>query len=1076
MKDIEILHEIVAAAQEKLEDNNGLQPLPAAALFKAYDEVLPRHGVDPDDENHLSRLIFRVGGEKGFGSLPEKFQTVLAGMGIALEFGDHDAPSAREYASSRSSFNLGEVPLEKPPALSRPSGEFEAASKDPPETGRRDDSSEQFDWHPDAGSVIGAIQRPNMITDTIGHDDAIRRRKQLMPTEQNQGYLRPGPALSAATGTAKEELELADLEGEVPIIRSALLRLPLLAILDRWRAASKDINEQQARSAHPSESRSQNIKDAKRSQTSNSRKPSPSPVRAAIGEIHNKAESPLQTHTKPPEAGTSAVPVPSTHLRQTPPPQKTSECYIEYTAMMHRAGRAREIYLASRAFNHWAERTAARLEKEAIARRHMIRFRCFLGWSHAPNSRSPAIDQLRAATAVQKLQRAVACQEEQLRAAAVAIEKTHRVETARRTITQWLCSTRREQVRCEVADRMKVDTARTWRNLVTSHLAVADSTAKRSTKMQKQQCVNLWVNKTQQVEGKFAISKQVGLVRPAFAHLAIWWDYTEVQKRAGLYRAHNLWSKAHHVLNAWNLRARAQAFVWRTDYNSVTCALNNWSQSTRRGLLRDRAAASFRDQHSALTSYHQVEKFAEYTIKLEYYASRARLYIMAKKFLSVLDHSHAARKAARKDEIRQQLRLRYKEASSARKKRQFHTALELWRSSAQRHAYLAVESAQHVASDAFATTASVVAKWAAAAQQDDEQRAISQNYVAHDALNRWDKVSTQLSLQEFQSWDMWAQGKKRYALKSWSIASLQGSGRAHTATMVEQRHEADIRARVLQAWRRSCSGSDTPDTLNPSTTPRLRQSFSSPSTRRAFSSHRPMRNFEPGQQHPGSFITSGPPLDTPTRWTGRPVAMPTTLSKPMPAVKESDERSSTSLSLGDDFDAGHNLALGNPTSRQDVHRNLVLRPSVAASTTPQAPIPSNLRRSVLVRNPTASKSTPSSTGRPQQSARHTIARQSDVTLGNHTSYVDSAIQTAGSLSATTSQRASTLRWRSPTTPNRLSVGARVKQGRDLDSSIWTSAAKMAPEPTHFMSRQHRDARLPQDSNEEPEGDSLRRSN
>ncbi|KAJ4153311.1 hypothetical protein LMH87_009803 [Akanthomyces muscarius] len=64
-EDIEILHEIVSNAQEKLEDPNGPRPLPAAALFKAYDEVLPRHGVDPDDEKHLSRLIFRVGGEKG---------------------------------------------------------------------------------------------------------------------------------------------------------------------------------------------------------------------------------------------------------------------------------------------------------------------------------------------------------------------------------------------------------------------------------------------------------------------------------------------------------------------------------------------------------------------------------------------------------------------------------------------------------------------------------------------------------------------------------------------------------------------------------------------------------------------------------------------------------------------------------------------------------------------------------------------------------------------------------------------------------------------------------------------------
>ncbi|OAA58854.1 Sfi1 spindle body [Cordyceps fumosorosea ARSEF 2679] len=77
-EDIEILHEIVSIAQEKLDNVGGARLLPAAALFKAYDEVLPQHGIDPDDENHLSRLIFRIGGEKGTLSLPEKFQAVLA--------------------------------------------------------------------------------------------------------------------------------------------------------------------------------------------------------------------------------------------------------------------------------------------------------------------------------------------------------------------------------------------------------------------------------------------------------------------------------------------------------------------------------------------------------------------------------------------------------------------------------------------------------------------------------------------------------------------------------------------------------------------------------------------------------------------------------------------------------------------------------------------------------------------------------------------------------------------------------------------------------------------------------------
>ncbi|KAG5931013.1 hypothetical protein E4U60_006568, partial [Claviceps pazoutovae] len=79
----------------------------------------------------------------------------------------------------------------------------------------------------------------------------------------------------------------------------------------------------------------------------------------------------------------------------------------EHNAPLLRAARARQIFLASRILSRWADETAIRLERDAVARRHMVRFRCFNNWFQAPNSQMPRIRCLKALSAVQKLQRAV---------------------------------------------------------------------------------------------------------------------------------------------------------------------------------------------------------------------------------------------------------------------------------------------------------------------------------------------------------------------------------------------------------------------------------------------------------------------------------------------------------------------------------------------------------------------------------------------------------------------------------------------------------------------------------------------
>ncbi|KAI0009330.1 hypothetical protein F4779DRAFT_583027 [Xylariaceae sp. FL0662B] len=83
---IRILYEIVQLADQILAELTPSSRLPTHALFKAYDEILPEYGIDPDDDQHISKLVFKVGGVKNVDSLWEKFRIVMSRMDITVQW------------------------------------------------------------------------------------------------------------------------------------------------------------------------------------------------------------------------------------------------------------------------------------------------------------------------------------------------------------------------------------------------------------------------------------------------------------------------------------------------------------------------------------------------------------------------------------------------------------------------------------------------------------------------------------------------------------------------------------------------------------------------------------------------------------------------------------------------------------------------------------------------------------------------------------------------------------------------------------------------------------------------------
>lgn len=81
--DVELLYNILSSAEQ----HPDVETLPFRAIFAAYDEVLAQQGLDPNHDQVYLRFLFRLGDKKLPGqSLYESFDSLLEELGIRLEF------------------------------------------------------------------------------------------------------------------------------------------------------------------------------------------------------------------------------------------------------------------------------------------------------------------------------------------------------------------------------------------------------------------------------------------------------------------------------------------------------------------------------------------------------------------------------------------------------------------------------------------------------------------------------------------------------------------------------------------------------------------------------------------------------------------------------------------------------------------------------------------------------------------------------------------------------------------------------------------------------------------------------
>ncbi len=928
-------------------------------LFKAYDEILPTFGIDPDSDHHLSAFIFRIGGEQGNGSLSDKFQLILGRMGIVLEFGDNStvsAPTSSTLSTSPSQSHSSRPNSAPKPHIVGPSQEAPIAA--------------EVSW-----KVAGAPFLANLSVRRHVPPDAPNSDAQNAPLRAYLGHSldkpddqglhgfvdrpsthpeKPTPAaLEEASHNKPEESHHSGRFGHIYPAHASnepTTRDPgVMSAGDRWRDLARVLSSQRTRGKDAlGKHRTAVLSMSTRpdADTVESRLPllqDPrgllAPVLASSGRSHAEilGEQDGQMSIASPDRLPEAPVTPLNLMHGEKRTLSTAMARVRdrhadlEDILLHRAARAREIYLASKFFNRWADRTATKLEREAVARRHMIRFRCFQGWSRAPTLKVPAAEHLRATTAVQKLRRAIAYNEEQLSLAAAALAQASQVRMVQVALSRWTCQAAQYTFRRRLASKSLREGIKRWSARARENAVLGRAASSIAARGVELGAVNRWTSHVQSSGAEFAAAQHLAAAFGSTSCLREWVCQVEVSRRAREYRQLRREEQLRTALDAWGLRARVQAYRWRREYLSVTEAFDRWIEGTRREKVAADAAQHHRKLTGVAKAYDRTGRLDRDSLELTRLHTRARLFIRSSRLLTVLDAAVDRRKHRMRSMVRRYLMARYTQMSSKRRKRNFYAALDRWTAASQDGA-LAAQLAESLHANRAATLCrGAMLVWQRGATDDQQLQLAARGHYKQGCIDAWATLMAQHGADEASAWGVWAAEQQRHSLKAWSIAALQRNGQAHSATVLRQRHARDNRLRGLQQWKRALV--DARPGGNGQLSPAATEKFSTRSTNHASWRSVPPRLSYIRREQDFSIT----PMQTPTRWTGTALPMTSTdrASRFMATVQEADVKSAATSSAAGDAPTWGRI------SRESVEG---LVASHLPSTTPQAPVPTHLER------------------------------------------------------------------------------------------------------------------------------------
>ena len=383
--------------------------MPFRAIFAAYDKVLAQHGINPDRDQVYLRFLFRLGDKKRPGeSLYSCFEALLGDSGIRIEI-DYNEDRTQDVST-----RLEDVEGIEP---SSPGAATALAKAPTPRRSRRASFESFYDANEDSIRPIGLLSKlqaptsPSQIDGSIVPAQRPSTRATTRPTEktQKQPYHHPSIAAWADTErlTAKQFASSFPIHNPFPPVdhKQASTQAPANAVLSTQRRLSSPAKvpttaftssndhvhqpegdefaytvNRNSLFYRPSET--QLIRDVDTFQYYRTRHIARAVLQkwGALAYRSRKYNENMERRATVYDLGALLRQGFQQWLARLRQKRKAIETKRFFGNLERRASKARDLYLLTKAFTHWAQITSDHVLRTSTVRRHLLGLKYFNAW------------------------------------------------------------------------------------------------------------------------------------------------------------------------------------------------------------------------------------------------------------------------------------------------------------------------------------------------------------------------------------------------------------------------------------------------------------------------------------------------------------------------------------------------------------------------------------------------------------------------------------------------------------------------------------------------------------------------
>jgi protein SFI1 len=398
-------------AQELLPSLPERERLPTNALFHAYYSILPSIGIDADHDSRYARILFKIGGTRSSGSLYEKFEAVLARMGIEIQFDPENNVEGEGDTTGESLDQDYELPLHTEsarPVAEQQRGRNRSNSENPAfeprhnhdgeDSSRRRASSSASTAHSE--NVVNRLNTPLILP----HETAQLSTEHLLRTQSHDGEqaaekgygLRAWLNDNVGKYTKRTRTRSSSTHGSMRIRRRSppapqhhvkTTSMPYPALGDFIAVGTDQQRNLDTERLNQPKTFAPTTGDLMDTKVTLIRKlHMENLTRQILFRWHHETlqlqedNNNLETLAKHQDRRVLLRQAFDSWHIGIEERRRIAETERFFTHLERRAGRARDLFLMAKALTHWAYSASNEIQRTSAARRHILRTRYFSAW------------------------------------------------------------------------------------------------------------------------------------------------------------------------------------------------------------------------------------------------------------------------------------------------------------------------------------------------------------------------------------------------------------------------------------------------------------------------------------------------------------------------------------------------------------------------------------------------------------------------------------------------------------------------------------------------------------------------